>query len=54
MGGESHRNVPVPVVAKEYPKLAAGPVGKQIHSIYQSRLRQFMDGGQYRGQSLIG
>ncbi|KAI4640986.1 uncharacterized protein J4E78_010462 [Alternaria triticimaculans] len=53
MGGESHRNMPVPV-AKDYPQLAAGPVGKQIHSIYQSRLRQFLDAGQYREQSLIG
>jgi alpha-mannosidase len=45
MGGESaYRNM-----SAEYPKLAAGPVGKQIHSIYQSRLKQFMDGGQYRG-----
>jgi alpha-mannosidase len=53
MGGESHLNMPVPV-AKDYPKLAAGPVGKQIHSIYQSRLRQFLDAGQYKEQSLIG
>lgn len=45
--------MPVPV-AKDYPKLAEGPVGQQIHSIYQSRLRQFFDGGQYRGQNLIG
>ncbi|UPX11266.1 Alpha-mannosidase [Ascochyta rabiei] len=37
-----------------YPQLAAGPVGKQIHSIYQGRLRQFINGGQYREQSLIG
>lgn len=54
MGGENQRVVPVPTLAKDYPKFAAGPVGKQIHSIYQSRLRQFMDGGQYREQSLIG
>jgi hypothetical protein len=53
MGGESHRNMPVPVV-HGYPKLSDGPVGKQIHSIYESRLRQFFDGGQYREQSLIG
>ncbi|KAF3001839.1 Glycoside hydrolase, 38 vacuolar alpha mannosidase [Curvularia kusanoi] len=38
----------------EYPQLAAGPVGKQIHSIYQSRLRQFTDNGQYREQGLMG
>ncbi|KAF1835446.1 alpha-mannosidase-like protein [Decorospora gaudefroyi] len=53
MGGESsHRNMAA--ATDYYPKLAAGPVGKQIHSIYQSRLRQFVDGGQYREQSLIG
>jgi alpha-mannosidase len=51
MGGETHRNM---VVASEYPKLAAGPVGKQIHRIYQDRLRQFTDDGQYREQGLIG
>ncbi|KAF1349277.1 hypothetical protein EJ07DRAFT_140463 [Lizonia empirigonia] len=38
---------------QSYPQLNQGPVGKQIHSIYQSRLRQFTDGGQYREQSLI-
>lgn len=53
MGGESHRIIPV-TVANDYPKLSDGPVGKQIHSIYESRLRQFFDGGQYREQSLIG
>jgi hypothetical protein len=52
MGGESsHRNMSG---AKDYPKLAAGPVGKQIHSIYQSRLRQFVDSGQYKEQGLVG
>lgn len=51
MGGETHRSM---VVSSEYPKLAAGPVGKQIHSIYQNRLRQFMDGGQYREQGIVG
>jgi alpha-mannosidase len=51
MGGETHRNMSG---AQDYPKLAAGPVGKQIHSIYQSRLRQFVDGGQYKEQGLIG
>lgn len=25
----------------------------QIHSIYQDRLKQFTDGGQYRGQGLL-
>lgn len=38
---------------QSYPQLNQGPVGKQIHSIYQSRLRQFTDGGQYREQSMI-
>jgi alpha-mannosidase len=52
MGGESlHRNMVVNN-GREYPKLAAGPVGKQIHSIYQGRLKQFVDGGQYRGMLL--
>ncbi|OAL44140.1 hypothetical protein IQ07DRAFT_578979 [Pyrenochaeta sp. DS3sAY3a] len=51
MGGEAHRIMPV---SKDYPTLAAGPVGKQIHRIYQDRLRQFVDGGQYREQGLIG
>ncbi|OAK93569.1 hypothetical protein IQ06DRAFT_287993 [Phaeosphaeriaceae sp. SRC1lsM3a] len=51
MGGETHRSM---VVASDYPKLAAGPVGKQIHHIYQDRLRQFMDGGQYREQGIVG
>lgn len=51
MGGECHRVVPV---SREYPQLAAGPVGKQIHRIYQDRLKQFTDSGQYREQGLIG
>ncbi|KAK7729560.1 Glycoside hydrolase, 38 vacuolar alpha mannosidase [Botryosphaeria dothidea] len=38
---------------KEYPKLAAGPVGKQIHKIYLDRLRQFTSGGQYESQGLL-
>lgn len=50
MGGDANRNMSV---SKDYPQLAAGPVGKQIHSIYQSRLRQFTDGGQYREQGLL-
>jgi len=49
MGGDSN-TMPV---SSDYPRLAAGPVGKQIHSIYQSRLRQFTDGGQYRDQGLL-
>ncbi|EAT88230.1 alpha-mannosidase [Parastagonospora nodorum] len=51
MGGESHRNM---VAASDYPRHAAGPVGKQIHHIYQDRLRQFTDGGQYREQGIVG
>ncbi|KAF1911617.1 glycosyl hydrolases family 38 N-terminal domain-containing protein [Ampelomyces quisqualis] len=51
MGGETQRTM---VVAADYPKSAAGPVGKQIRHIYQDRLRQFTDGGQYREQGIIG
>lgn len=51
MGGETHRNMSL--LKDEYPQLAERPVGKQIHSIYQSRLRQFTDGGQYRAQGLL-
>ncbi|KAH7061684.1 glycosyl hydrolases family 38 N-terminal domain-containing protein [Paraphoma chrysanthemicola] len=51
MGGEAHR---IMAAKAEYPRLAAGPVGKQIHHIYQDRLRQFTDGGQYREQGIIG
>ncbi|PVI03758.1 glycoside hydrolase family 38 protein [Periconia macrospinosa] len=53
MGGDVHRNPPTPVSTEGYPKLAAGPVGKQIEGIYRDRLRQFTDGGQYREQGLI-
>lgn len=55
MGGECcNRTVPMSRPSGDYPQLAAGPVGKQIHSIYASRLRQFTDSGQYKSQSLIG
>ncbi|KAF2187131.1 glycoside hydrolase family 38 protein [Zopfia rhizophila CBS 207.26] len=50
MGGETHLTMNA---SKSYPKLAAGPVGKQIHHIYADRLRQFTDGGQYREQGLL-
>ncbi|PNS13952.1 Alpha-mannosidase [Sphaceloma murrayae] len=40
-------------MASSYPKLAERPKGKQIHSIYQGRLRQFTDNGQYREQGLL-
>ncbi|OBW63769.1 MAG: Transcription initiation factor TFIID, subunit TAF5 [Aureobasidium pullulans] len=39
--------------ASTYPRLAAKPVGKQIHKIYMDRLRQFTDNGQYRNQGLL-
>ncbi|KAF2026131.1 hypothetical protein EK21DRAFT_74917 [Setomelanomma holmii] len=51
MGGEAHC---VMAAKADYPRLAAGPVGKQIHHIYQDRLRQFTDSGQYREQGIIG
>jgi len=55
MGGDCcNRTVPMMRPSGEYPQLAVGPVGKQIHSIYQSRLRQFTDNGQYREQGLMG
>ncbi|KAL8898042.1 MAG: hypothetical protein Q9192_002274 [Flavoplaca navasiana] len=34
------------------PKLVPGPVGQQIHSIYQERLGQFTSNGQYSSQNL--
>jgi alpha-mannosidase len=48
MGGETHIK-PSGVV---YPKLVERPVGQQIRGIYKDRLRQFTDGGQYRGHNL--
>ncbi|KAF2151705.1 glycoside hydrolase family 38 protein [Myriangium duriaei CBS 260.36] len=51
MGGDSRSTTPNP--ASSYHKLATRPKGKQIHSIYKDRLRQFTDGGQYRGQGLL-
>ena len=50
MGGET-RNKPS---GSSYPKLATGPVGQQIHSIYKDRLGQFTSGGQYESQYLLG
>lgn len=38
--------------ASTYPKFAAGPVGKQIHSIYRDRLETFIAPGQYESQNL--
>jgi alpha-mannosidase len=40
--------------SSSYPKLVERPVGKQIHSIYLDRLRQFTDQGQYKQQGLFG
>ena len=51
MGGETHRLMPSS--KNEYPQLAERPVGKQIHRIYQDRLRQFTDNGQYYEQGLL-
>ena len=48
MGGETQAKV----MATSYPKLVDHPVGQQITGIYTDRLRQFIDGGQYAGQSL--
>ena len=53
MGGGSDLRRIMPVFKDEYPRHAEAPVGKQIHSIYQSRLRQFTDNGQYREQGLM-
>lgn len=51
MGGEANPNM---AASRAYPPLASRPVGKQINRIYQDRLKQFVDGGQYREQGLIG
>ncbi|KAF2085625.1 glycoside hydrolase family 38 protein [Saccharata proteae CBS 121410] len=48
MGGEKH----IKMTPAEYPKLASGPVGKQIHKIYLDRLRQFTSSGQYESKGL--
>ncbi|KAF2099330.1 hypothetical protein NA57DRAFT_37910 [Rhizodiscina lignyota] len=50
MGGETKPTMPS---LSHYPKLAAGPKGKQITNIYRDRLRQFTDGGQYYAQGLM-
>jgi len=47
MGG---RSTPL---GSSYPKLVERPVGKQISNIFTDRLRQFLDQGQYREQSLL-
>lgn len=48
MGGG--RNTPL---SSSYPKLVERPVGKAIKNIYQDRLRQFTDRGQYAKQGLL-
>lgn len=52
MGGETKLTLASSNKA-QYPRHATGPVGKQIHSIYQGRLGQFTDNGQYREQGLL-
>ncbi|OJJ44484.1 hypothetical protein ASPZODRAFT_27716 [Penicilliopsis zonata CBS 506.65] len=37
----------------EYPRFAARPVGKVIHSIYRDRLETFIQPGQYEKQNLL-
>jgi alpha-mannosidase len=49
MGGGSDTSM----TASEYPQLVKRPKGKQIHSIYADRLRQFTDGGQYYQDGLL-
>ena len=49
MGGDSNMSA----LKASLPKLSAGPVGKQIHSIYKGRLAQFTDSGQYYQQGLL-
>ncbi len=48
MGGETQ----IKKTSSSFPKLAAGPVGQQIHDIYKGRLGTFQDGGQYAPQNL--
>ena len=48
MGGESQSRA----LHSSYPQLVSRPKGKQIESIYQGRLQQFIGGGQYEHQNL--
>lgn len=48
MGGETQSQIS----GISYPKLAAGPVGQQINSIYRGRLDQFTSHGQFESQNL--
>ena len=48
MGGEKQSRI----TGSSFPKLAAGPVGQQIHNIYKDRLSRFTDHGQFESQNL--
>lgn len=48
MGGETQTRTK----GTSFPKLSARPVGQQIHSIYEERLRQFTGNGQFESQNL--
>lgn len=48
MGGETQSQIK----GISYPKLASGPVGQQINSIYTGRLGQFTGHGQFESQNL--
>lgn len=48
MGGETQTRI----TGSSFPKLAAGPVGQQIHNIYKDRLSRFTDHGQFESQNL--
>lgn len=48
MGGETQTRTK----GTSIPKLSAGPVGEQVHSIYKDRLGQFTGDGQYESQNL--
>lgn len=48
MGGETQ----ITKTRTTVPKLSAGPVGQQIHSIYKGRLGTFTETGQYASQNL--
>ncbi|KAF1989593.1 glycoside hydrolase family 38 protein [Aulographum hederae CBS 113979] len=52
MGGDTRSDSQLSS-STSYPKIATGPVGKQIHNIYLDRLRQFTSGGQYRSKGLL-
>lgn len=49
MGGETR----IGTSESSYPKLATGPVGQKVATIYRDRLDQFTRGGQYERQNLL-